>query len=181
MPARKKPSSLQSLSLRRIGLLFKATCQRVSEELLANLIQQYQHLSYVQLKTLKTSFLCDPIAQIQKCFFVDTAYFFQEQIVIECLVGSRNIYLFYEHFLISGSKNLQVALSELLDKSDGNREISAFMSRNIDQKKLLTPLFGKKEIYLEFLDVFCSPGARIKTLDISINVNLSIYRPIHAA
>ena len=86
MPTRKSPFSLQVSALRRIGSLFKTTCQNVTEEVIACLDQEYQHLSYAQLKALKTSLLCVPVAQIQKCFFVDTAYFFHERIVIECLV-----------------------------------------------------------------------------------------------
>ena len=88
MPARKSPFSLQVSALRRIGLLFKTSCQNVTEEVIACLDQEYQHLSYAQLKALKTSLLCVPVAQIQKCFFVDTAYFFHERIVIECLVSA---------------------------------------------------------------------------------------------
>ena len=93
MPARKSPFSLQVSALRRIGLLFKTTCQNVTEEVIACLDQEYQHLSYAQLKALKTSLLCVPVAQIQKCFFVDTAYFFHERIVIECLVSNQYVFL----------------------------------------------------------------------------------------
>lgn len=87
MPERKKPLNLQSSALRRIGLLFKTTCQSVTQEIITCLDQKYQELSYAQLKALKVSLLSDPVSQVQKCFFVDTAYFFQERIVIECLVS----------------------------------------------------------------------------------------------
>ena len=95
MPTRKSPFSLQVSALRRIGSLFKTTCQNVTEEVIACLDQEYQHLSYAQLKALKTSLLCVPVAQIQKCFFVDTAYFFHERIVIECLVILTYLSTFY--------------------------------------------------------------------------------------
>ena len=95
MPTRKSPFSLQVSALRRIGSLFKTTCQNVTEEVIACLDQEYQHLSYAQLKALKTSLLCVPVAQIQKCFFVDTAYFFHERIVIECLVILTYFSTFY--------------------------------------------------------------------------------------
>ena len=91
MPARKRPNSLQNSALRRIGLLFKSTCHKVCDHVLSCLEFQSQNLSFAQLKALKTSLLSEPITQIQECFFLNTAHFFHEQIVIECLVSTDKL------------------------------------------------------------------------------------------
>ena len=111
-------------------------------------------LSFAQAKALKSSLLSDPLTQIQQCFFVDTAYYFHEHILIECLV----------------------ALSDLLNDYDepSSETITAFISppkspcsENNNQPRLLQRT--KKEMVLEFLDIFCYPGAFIKRIDISID------------
>lgn len=94
MPARKKPPSLQSSSLRRIGSLFKNTCQSITEGIIVTLLQVHDNVSYAHLKALKHDLLSDPVSQIQKCFFVDTPYYFHKQIVIECLVSPFLLELF---------------------------------------------------------------------------------------
>ena len=58
MPARKKPLTLQSLSLRCIGSLFKHTCHSVTQEILDHLAIHESHLSFSHLKALKTKDSC---------------------------------------------------------------------------------------------------------------------------
>lgn len=104
MPERKKPSSLQSLALRRIGQLFSSTCQDITKEVIHCLNQDYAYLSFAQLKAKKSTLLCDSITQIQNCFFVDTAYYFHERIFLECLVSdfkacTKSIYGTFALFL----------------------------------------------------------------------------------
>ena len=99
MPARKKPSTLQSFALRRIGGLFKTTVQVVTEEI-NNVLDHEIHMSFAHWKSFRASLLCEPVAQIQKCLFMDTAYYFHEQILIECLVSFTLYHISNFNFII---------------------------------------------------------------------------------
>ena len=90
MPARKKPLTLQSLSLRCIGSLFKHTCHSVTQEILDHLAIHESHLSFSHLKALKTTLLSEALSQIQQCFFMDTAHYFHKEILNECLVSNED-------------------------------------------------------------------------------------------
>lgn len=64
----------------------------------------------------------------------------------------------------------QVALSDLLESVEADHEITAYISPvpAINNEPQL-PIRMKKEILLDFLDIFCFPGSRIKIIDISID------------
>ena len=87
MPARKKPLTLQTLSLKCIGGLFKNTCHIVTQEILDHLAIHESKLSYSHLKALRTTLLSEANCQIQQCFFIDTAHYFHKEILVECLVS----------------------------------------------------------------------------------------------
>ncbi len=74
--------------------MFKTTVNNVVEDILERLheAESGQGLSFVQLRSLKMYLLSEPITQIQTCFFVDTAHYFHDRIVKECLVMLKVIF-----------------------------------------------------------------------------------------
>ena len=75
-------------------------------------------------------------------------------------------------------------MSELITKLDGHdEEISAYISpvpnettMDIPQSLCKSSIHRRKDLLLEFLDVLCFPGSRIKILDISVDVSKMNYK-----
>ena len=74
-----------------------------------------------------------------------------------------------------------MSLSELISKADScSEDMNAYISPVPNSAEVLDVPIGfllssiqrRKDLLLEFLDILCFPGSRIKTLDISVDVSM---------
>ena len=77
-----------------------------------------------------------------------------------------------------------MSLSELITKADScSEDMNAYISPVPNSAEVLDVPIGfllssiqrRKDILLEFLDILCFPGSRIKTLDISVDVRIVFW------
>ena len=75
-------------------------------------------------------------------------------------------------------------MSELITKADScSEDMNAYISPVPNSAEVLDVPIGfllssiqrRKDILLEFLDILCFPGSRIKTLDISVDVRIVFW------
>ena len=74
-----------------------------------------------------------------------------------------------------------MSLSELISKADScSEDMNAYISPVPNSAEVLDVPIGfllssiqrRKDLLLEFLDILCFPGSRIKSLDISVDVSI---------
>ena len=77
-----------------------------------------------------------------------------------------------------------MSLSELITKADScSEDMNAYISPVPNSAEVLDVPIGfllssiqrRKDLLLEFLDILCFPGSRIKTLDISVDVRIVFW------
>ena len=77
-----------------------------------------------------------------------------------------------------------MSLSELITKADScSEDMNAYISPVPNSAEVLDVPIGfllssiqrRKDLLLEFLDILCFPGSRIKTLDISVDVSIVFF------